>query len=157
MHPFLFVFPFLISISQGFFVRTFAKRSLCVFHSTDENPYNRRYSIQPPSYYEQVLKRLNSRNYTIREEAILGKYNPFYNEQDNTKNSKQNQTQHQQQPITRGYQIIISKNGLIIHNPYARDMETQDARNEEEDDEDGPEGLTEAVGSEQIAHVGMTP
>jgi cell division protease FtsH len=102
-----------------------------------ESPENTRTTQFPFSkrYHENYLKRLNSRNHTIRDEAILGKYQPIEEKEEEEEDVvKKNTMQNRRKMSGGGIRIFIQPGGLgVIGNPEDLDFDESNT-NEHEDD-----------------------
>jgi len=103
--------------------------------SPTESPDNMR-SIQKfpfsKRYHEDYLKRLNSRNQTIRDDAILGKYQTI-EEKEEEKTVKKNTVRDKKK--MSGIRIFIQQGGLgVLGNPEDMDFDEESNSDEHEDD-----------------------
>ena len=101
--------------------------------SPSESPENSRNTQQFPfskRYHENYLKRLNSRNHTIRDEAILGKYQST--EEKEEEEPKKNAVQNRRK--MSGIRIFIQPGGLgMVGNP--EDMDFDESESDEHEDD----------------------
>lgn len=108
-------------------------KSNCVPSDIPESPDNKRTTHQYPfskRYHENYLKRLNSRNMTIRDDAILGKDLI----DDETEAQPKKNYPRGGRKMSRGIRIFMQPGGLgMIGNPEDMDFDESN-RDEHEDD-----------------------
>ena len=109
-------------------------KSNCVPSEIPESPDNKRPIPQFPfskQYHENYLKRLNSRNHTIRDDAILGKYQTI--EEKEEEEPKKNTVQNRRK-MSGGIRIFIQQGGLgVIGNPEDMDFDESNSSEHEDD------------------------
>lgn len=103
-----------IAFSNAFHSHIGWKRGFSIKMTPSNEEKNLKRFPLSKTYYENYLKRLNSKNRTISDQYILGMENSIYNEFDGDVNITDNSGTIQRRKPIGGIRIIIGKNGITM-------------------------------------------